>query len=229
MPEHAAGLDGRQLEAAQGGWKSLQHRFKKYGSRMRLAALISVLLICGGCAQHPPDSYKVRFETSKGDFVISVTRDLSPLGADQFYTLVKSGFYDGARFFRVLPGFVVQFGIAADPATTAKWRDANLQDEPVKQSNKRGTITYAKGGPNTRSTQVFINLADNARLDPSGFSPFGVVTQGMEVVDQFYSGYGEGAPNGNGPAQSSAESDGNAYLIREFPKLDYIKKATIEK
>lgn len=197
------------------------------------------VLLCAGCSsdeakktaadERAPDSYKVKFETSKGDFELTVTRDWSPLGADRFYTLVKTGFYDGARFFRVLPGFVVQFGIAADPAVTAKWRDANLADEPVKQSNKRGTITYAKGGPNTRTTQVFINLADNARLDSDGFSAFGAVNQGMEVVDQFYSGYGEGAPNGTGPAQNRAEADGNAYLIREFPKLDYIKKATIEK
>jgi len=206
---------------------------------MRAATLILSALLCAGCSsqkqesgaadEHAPDSYKVKFETSKGDFEVTVTREWSPAGADRFYTLVKSGFYDGARFFRVLPGFVVQFGIAADPAVTAKWRDANLTDEPVKQSNKRGTITYAKGGPNTRTTQVFINLADNARLDESGFSTFGAVNQGMEVVDQFYSGYGEGSPNGNGPAQGSIESDGNAYLIREFPKLDYIKKASIEK
>ena len=206
---------------------------------MRAAALILAALLCAGCSsekqetsaadEHAPDSYKAKFETSKGDFVVTVTRDWSPLGADRFYTLVKSGFYDGARFFRVLPGFVVQFGIAADSAVTAKWRVANLMDEPVKQSNRRATITYAKGGPNSRTTQVFINLADNAQLDATGFSTFGAVSQGMEVVDQFYSGYGEGAPNGNGPAQSSAESDGNAYLIRDFPKLDYIKKASIEK
>jgi len=204
-----------------------------------VAALILAAVLCAGCSsekqeasaadKHAPDSYTVKFETSKGDFVVTVTRDWSPLGADRFYTLVKSGFYDGARFFRVLPGFVAQFGIAADPAATAKWRNANLVDDPVKQSNRRGTITFATGGPNTRTTQVFINLADNASLDPRGFSPFGAVSQGMEVVDQFYSGYGEGAPGGNGPAQTSAESDGNAYLIREFPKLDYIKKATIEK
>ena len=206
---------------------------------MRVAPLILAALLCAGCSsekqeaaaadEHAPDSYKVKFETSKGDFVVTVTRDWSPLGADRFYTLVKSGFYDGARFFRVLPGFVVQFGIAADPAVTAKWRVANLMDEPVKQSNRRATITYAKGGKNSRTTQVFINLVDNAQLDTLGFSAFGAVSQGMEVVDQFYSGYGEGAPNGNGPAQSSAEADGNAYLIRDFPKLDYIKKAGIEK
>lgn len=197
---------------------------------MRVAVLILAALMCAGCSsEKPPDSYKVKFETSKGDFVVTVTRDWSPVGADRFYTLVKSGFYDGARFFRVLPGFVAQFGIAADPAVTAKWREANLTDDPVKQSNKRGTVTFATGGPNTRTTQVFINLADNERLDPRGFSPFGAVSQGMEVVDQFYSGYGEGAPSGNGPDQKTAESDGNAYLSRDFPKLDYIKKATVEK
>jgi len=206
------------------------------GRRVRVAALMVAALLCAACSsgkqeadEHAPDSYKVKFETSKGDFVVTVTREWSPLGADRFYALVKSGFYDGARFFRVLPGFVAQFGIAADPKVTAKWRNANLMDDPVKQSNRRATITFATGGPNTRTTQVFINLVDNPSLDPRGFSPFGAVSQGMEVVDQFYGDYGEGAPRGNGPSQSSAESDGNAYLIREFPKLDYIKKATIEK
>jgi peptidyl-prolyl cis-trans isomerase A (cyclophilin A) len=206
---------------------------------MKTAALILALPVLIGCSgekaessagdKRAPDSFKVRFETSKGDFVVNVTRDWSPLGADRFYTLVNSGFYDGARFFRVLPGFVVQFGIAADPAVTAKWHEANLVDDPVKQTNRRGTITFATGGPNSRTTQVFINLANNARLDPRGFSPFGEVMQGMDMVDQFYSGYGEGAPNGTGPAQPSAEAEGNAYFMRAFPKLDYIKKAAIEK
>ena len=208
---------------------------------MRFAPLaLGAILLCGCSRQpeqpapstaetHAPDAYKVHFDTSKGAFVLEVNRRWAPLGADRFYTLVKSGFYDGARFFRVLPGFVVQFGIAADPAVSAKWRNANLPDDPVTQSNRPGTITFATGGPNTRTTQVFINLADNARLDSSGFSPFGVVTQGMDVVEQLYSGYGEGAPNGSGPAQPQAEAEGNAYLEREFPKLDYIKKVTIEK
>lgn len=207
---------------------------------MRVTALILSVLVFCGCSRRAsesapaddraPESYKVRFDTSKGQFDVTVTRSWAPLGADRFYTLVKSGFYDGARFFRVMPGFVVQFGIAADPAVTAKWRDANLQDDPVIQSNRPGTITYAaENNPNTRSTQVFINLADNARLDASRFAPFGAVTQGMDVVQQFYSEYGEGAPMGNGPDQSRAESEGNAYFVREFPKLDYIKKATIEK
>jgi peptidyl-prolyl cis-trans isomerase A (cyclophilin A) len=204
------------------------------------AVILGVIGVCGCSRQteepassaaetHAPDTYKVRFDTSKGAFVLVVNRSWAPLGADRFYTLVKSGFYDGARFFRVLPGFVVQFGIAAAPAVSTKWRNANLQDDPVTQSNRRGSITFATGGPNTRTTQVFINLADNARLDGSGFAPFGLVTQGMEVVEQLYSGYGEGAPNGGGPAQPQAEAEGNAYLEREFPKLDYIKKATIEK
>jgi peptidyl-prolyl cis-trans isomerase A (cyclophilin A) len=177
-----------------------------------------------------PDTYKVRFATTKGDFVVTVERKWAPVGADRFYTLVKSGYYDGARFFRVLPGFVVQFGIAGDPALTAKWRNANLPDDPVTQSNRRGTVSFATGGPNTRTTQVFINLSDsNARLDANGFSPFGAVSQGMEIVDQFCSDYGEGAPRGSGPAQDRVEAEGNAYLEREFPKLDYIKKAAIEK
>ncbi len=179
--------------------------------------------------QHVPDTYKVRFDTAKGQFLVTVTRAWAPLGADRFYTLVKSGFYDGARFFRVISGFVVQFGIAGNPALNAKWHDANLVDDPVTQGNRRGTITYGTAGPNTRTTQVFINLADNARLDSKGFAPFGAVTEGMEVVDQFYSDYGEGPPMGGGPAQSRAEAEGNSYFERDFPKLDYIKKATIEK
>lgn len=201
--------------------------------------ILPAIVFCGGCSkQQPesaarderaPDAYKVRFDTSKGDVVVTVTRSWAPIGADRFYTLVKSGFYDGARFFRVIPGFVVQFGIAGDPVVNAKWRSANLQDDPVVQSNRAGTITYAaESSPNTRSTQVFINLADNARLDATRFAPFGAVTQGMDVVQQFYSGYGEGQPMGTGPDQARAAAEGNAYFGREFPKLDYIKKATIE-
>jgi peptidyl-prolyl cis-trans isomerase A (cyclophilin A) len=204
------------------------------------AVLVRGALAGAGCSRQEagtasadaraPDTYKVRFATSKGDLVVTVERKWAPLGADRFYTLVKSGFYDGARFFRVLPGFVVQFGIAGDPALNAKWHNANLPDDPVAQSNRRGTVSFATGGPNTRTTQVFINLSDsNARLDARGFSPFGTVTQGMEIADQFFSEYGEGPPRGRGPAQDRAEAEGNAYLEREFSKLDYIKKATIEK
>src|SRR5215469_9762720 len=169
-----------------------------------------------------PDIFKVNLDTSKGPVVIEVHRDWAPLGADHFYELVKSGFYDGARFFRMVPGFVVQFGLAADPAVTAKWKSMNLADDPVKQSNTTGMVTYATAGPNTRTTQVFINLADNQRLDSQGFAPFGRVISGMDIVQGFYSGYGEK------PDQQLLEAQGNAYLQSQFPQLDYIKKATIQ-
>ena len=211
---------------------------------MRNLIAISAALFLAGCSgssqqpqsqstsqapAHAPDIYKVNLDTSKGPVVIEVHRDWAPLGADHFYELVKSGYYDGARFFRVLPGFMAQFGVAADPKVTAKWKNANLQDEPVKQSNTRGMVTYAKSSlPNSRTTQLFINTGNNARLDSDGFSPFGQVVTGMEVVDQLYNGYGEGAPQGRGPDQSQIEEQGNAYLEKDFPMLDYIRKATIQ-
>jgi peptidyl-prolyl cis-trans isomerase A (cyclophilin A) len=176
-----------------------------------------------------PDTFKAKFDTSKGVIVIEVHRDWAPLGADRFYNLVKNGFYDDIRFFRVLDNFMAQFGINGDPAVMAAWRGANIKDDAVKQSNKRGFITFATGGPNTRTTQVFINFKDNVGLDGQGFSPFGEVVSGMDVVDKLYSGYGEGAPQGRGPDQSRTQMEGNAYLTKEFPKLDFIKKATIEK
>jgi cyclophilin family peptidyl-prolyl cis-trans isomerase len=174
-----------------------------------------------------PAVYQAKFDTSKGPFVIEVHRDWAPQGADRFYNLVKNGFFDNARFFRVIEGFMVQFGINGDPKIAAVWRDADIKDDPVKQSNERGTITFATAGPNTRTTQVFINFGDNAPLDGQGFSPFGKVVSGMEVVDSLYGGYGEGAPNGNGPDQGRIQSQGNAYLEQDFPKLDFIKTATI--
>jgi peptidyl-prolyl cis-trans isomerase A (cyclophilin A) len=151
-----------------------------------------------------------------------VHRDWAPIGADHFYELVKSGYFDGCRFFRVVPGFVVQFGLAADPAVTRKWKAPSLRDDPVKQHNVRGTLVYATAGPNTRTTQLFINLGDNSRLDADGFAPFGVVTKGMGAVDAIFPGYGEA------PQQPLIESQGNAYLEPKFPKLDYIRKATIQ-
>jgi peptidyl-prolyl cis-trans isomerase A (cyclophilin A) len=174
-----------------------------------------------------PAVYKAKFDTSKGPFVVEVHRDWAPRGADRFYNLVKNGFYDNARFFRVIEGFMVQFGINGDPNVAGAWRDADIKDDPVKQSNERGTITFATAGPNTRTTQVFINFGDNAGLDGQGFSPFGKIVSGMEVVDSLYGGYGEGAPNGNGPDQGRIQSQGNAYLEQDFPKLDFIKTATI--
>ncbi len=176
-----------------------------------------------------PATYKAKFDTSKGVFVIEVHRDWAPNGADRFYNLVKNGFYDNARFFRVISGFMVQFGINADPKISAVWREARIKDDPVRQSNKRGLITFATAGPNTRTTQVFINFGDNTGLDRQGFAPFGQVVSGMSVVDALFSGYGEGAPSGQGPEQGRVQQEGNAYLIKQFGKLDYIKKATIEK
>jgi len=175
-----------------------------------------------------PAVYKAKFETSKGTFVIEVHRDWSPNGADRFYNLVKSGFYNDARFFRVIDGFMVQFGISGNPDLSAVWREARIPDDPVNQSNTRGMVSFATAGPGTRTTQVFINFGNNAMLDGQGFSPFGQVVSGMDVVDSLYKGYGEGAPRGQGPDQGRIQMQGNAYLVTDFPKLDYIKKATIE-
>jgi cyclophilin family peptidyl-prolyl cis-trans isomerase len=175
--------------------------------------------------EQAPAAYRVRFETTKGNFVVQVTRAWAPLGADRFYNLVKNGFYTDASFFRVVPGFVVQFGISARPDVSAAWKDATIPDDPVTQSNSRGTLTFATAGPNTRTTQIFINLADNARLDGMGFAPFGKVVSGMDVVDNFYSGYGEGAPQGNGPDQGRITAEGKTYLDSNFPKLDSVKSA----
>jgi peptidyl-prolyl cis-trans isomerase A (cyclophilin A) len=176
-----------------------------------------------------PATFKVNFDTSAGPFVIEVRRALSPNGADRFYNLVKAGFYDGVRFFRVIPNFMVQFGIHGDPAVSAAWRNARIAVDPVKTSNKRGFITYAMGGtPDTRTTQVFINFKDNANLDALGFAPFGEVVTGMDVVDKIFP-VGEGAPRGPGPDQGKIQQEGNAYLTKDYPKLDFIKKATIAK
>jgi peptidyl-prolyl cis-trans isomerase A (cyclophilin A) len=176
-----------------------------------------------------PATFKVNFDTSAGPFVIEVRRALSPNGADRFYNLVNAGFFDGARFFRVIPNFMVQFGIHGDPAVSAAWRSARIGVDPVKTSNKRGFITYAMGGsPDTRTTQVFINFKDNANLDALGFAPFGEVVSGMDVVDKIYA-VGEGKPSGPGPEQGRIQAEGNAYLTKEYPKLDFIKKATVAK
>ena len=179
--------------------------------------------------EQAPATYKARFDTSKGVFVIDVQREWAPVGADRFYNLVKNGFYDDNRFFRVISGFMVQFGINGNPQVAAQWRSAQIKDDPVKQSNKRGFITFATAGPNSRTTQVFINFGDNARLDGSGFAPFGRVTAGMDVVDRLYAEYGEGAPNGRGPDQGRIQREGNAYLEKDFSRLDFVRKATIEK
>jgi peptidyl-prolyl cis-trans isomerase A (cyclophilin A) len=180
--------------------------------------------------EQAPATFKAKFDTSVGVFVIQVTREWAPLGADRFYNLVKNGFYNDARFFRAISGFMVQFGIPADPAISPAWRSARIGVDPVKQSNKPMFISFAMGGtPDTRTTQVFINYGNNANLDAMGFAPFGEVIVGKDVVNKIYTGYGEGAPRGKGPDQARTQAEGNAYLNKEFPKLDFIKTATIEK
>ncbi len=183
----------------------------------------SKLLSPAKLTEKAPDVYRAKFDTTRGVFVIEVRRAWAPIGADRFYNLVKSGFYDNCRFFRVVPKFMVQFGISGDPAVSAAWERANIKDESVKKSNLRGYITYAKASiPDSRTTQVFINFVDNTFLDNQGFSPFGKVVDGMKVVDSIYSGYGET------PDQFRIQKAGNPYLEKDFPKLDYIKSAVIE-
>ncbi len=186
-----------------------------------LALSLAMSASLTSAAEQAPAKYKVKFETTAGDFVVDVTREWAPVGADRFYEAVKGGFYDDCRFFRVVPGFMVQFGINGDPATQEKWREANIKDDPVRGSNKKGYVTFATAGPNTRTTQVFINFGDNAFLDKQGFAPFGIVSEGMDKVEKIESKYGEK------PNQGAIQSQGNDYLKSKFPDLDYIKKATI--
>lgn len=174
-----------------------------------------------------PDVFKVKFNTTKGSFVVEVRREWAPKGADRFYNLVKNGFYNDTAFFRVIKGFVAQFGINGNPEISKVWKEAMIEDDPVKISNVRGTISFATAGPNTRTTQLFINYSDNLRLDSMGFSPFGKVIEGMEVIDSLYSGYGEGEPYGNGPSQMKIQNEGNEYLKKNFDKLDYIISAVV--
>lgn len=176
-----------------------------------------------------PESFKAQFDTTKGKFTVEVTRSLAPNGADRFYNLVRSGYFKDVAFFRVIPGFMCQFGIHGDPKISAVWRNAQITDDPVKSSNTRGAITFATAGPNTRTTQLFINFGQNGNLDAMGFSSFGKVTEGMDVVDKINGEYGEGAPRGRGPDQGRIQREGNAYLKKDFPNLDYIKSATILK
>ena len=205
---------------------------------VRIASLLLALVIAApafgqnlgnpaALKEQAPAVYKVEFDTSKGPFVIEVHRDWAPNGADRFYNLVKNGFYDNTRFFRVIEGFMAQFGVNGDPKVSAAWREARIKDDAVKVSNKRTFVTFATAGPNTRTTQVFISYGDNSNLDSQGFSPFGQVVSGMKVVDSLYNGYGEGAPGGRGPDQGRVQKEGNAYLASAFPNLDYVKKATI--
>lgn len=175
-----------------------------------------------------PATYRVQVATTKGDFVIAVTRAWAPRGADRLYNLVKAGYFTDIAFFRVISGFMAQFGIHGDPRIAGIWREARIPDDPVTQSNTRGMVTFATSGPNSRTTQLFISFGDNANLDGMGFSPVGKVEEGgMSVVDALYSGYGEGAPRGSGPSQGRIQTEGNPYLKQAFPQLDYVKSASI--
>jgi peptidyl-prolyl cis-trans isomerase A (cyclophilin A) len=204
------------------------------------AALLMLALCLAGCSSSekkdetgapPPAIYKVNFDTSHGPFVVEVHTDWSPYGSGRFYELVRKGFYDNNRFFRVVRDFVVQFGINGDPAINREWMNTGIPDEQPKQSNQRGTVVFAKSQlPNSRTTQLFINLKDNSQsLDSQGFAPIGTVVSGMETVDSLYAGYGDMAPSGPGPDSSQIQMEGNAYLNSKFPHLDYIRTATIEK
>jgi peptidyl-prolyl cis-trans isomerase A (cyclophilin A) len=194
---------------------------------------LALLAACGPAkvAEKPkppvpaPEQFSVRFETSKGDIVVAVNRAWAPLGADRFYELVQEKFYDEQKFFRVVRGFVAQWGIHKDPKTNRLWAGREIVDDPVKQSNLRGTLTFATRGPNTRSTQLFFNLRDNAALDRDGFAPIGKVTEGLAVLDQLAFVYGDIAPLGPGP--KLAQQEGNAYFERTWPRLDTIKKVTV--
>lgn len=212
--------------------------------KRRIASLIAVLAVAG-CASmgarppataepqpetlmsQAPDTFHVRFETTRGDFVVEAIRPWAPHGVDRFYELVRQGHYDDTRFFRVLEGFVAQFGISGDPAENERWRNRPIPDDPVVANNDRGAVTFAMAGPDTRTTQLFINLADNRRLDTMGFAPVGRVAEGMDVVDSLFAGYGEGAPRGRGPDQGRIQAEGNEYLDRNYPKLDAVRRTTL--
>jgi peptidyl-prolyl cis-trans isomerase A (cyclophilin A) len=193
----------------------------------KAAPFDSTLLDPASLREKAPDTYDVKVTTTAGDFVIRVTRAWAPLGADRFYNLTRHRFFDGGSFFRVLPGFVVQFGLSPYPEVSKVWNQATIKDDPVVQSNHKGYVTFATAGPNTRTTQLFINIGSNESLDRMGFAAFGMVSSGMEVVEKLYSGYGEGAPQGRGPSQDLIQSRGRAYLDQGFPKLDSIKTAVV--
>ena len=185
------------------------------------------LLDASLATENAPEMYRVKMETTAGDFIIEVHREWAPNGADRFYNLVKIGYFTDVAFFRVLAGFMAQAGFHGNPEVSKVWLSALIKDDPVKQSNYPGTVTFAMRGPDTRSAQIFVNYGDNSYLDKSGFSPFGKVVEGMESVKKLYSGYGEGEPNGKGPGQGKLFRGGNEYLKAEFPELDYITRATV--
>lgn len=178
--------------------------------------------------ERAPEVFRVRVETTRGPFVLAITRAWAPIGVDHFYNLVRAGYYDDSRFSRVVPGFIAQFGIADDPRATAAWKDRAIPDDPVRGHNERGTIAFAMTGPNTRTTQLYISLVDNARLDAQGFAPIGRVVEGMDVVDSLYGGYGEASGGGlRAGKQQAAIEGGNAYFDRQYPNLDRLIRAWV--
>ena len=177
---------------------------------------------------HAPETFRVNLDTSKGPVVLEIERAWAPHGADRFYELVTNGYYDGDRFYRVVPRFVVQFGIPGDPRVSQLWSSLRIPDDPVKQKNRKGTLTFASSGPGARTTQVFVNMRDNLSLDRQGFAPIGRVAEGLDVLERLYGGYGDMPPRGSGPDGVEIERQGNAYLESHFPRLDYINKATIQ-
>lgn len=194
------------------------------------AALLALLPVA--CRKPPakivvPDVFRVKFETSQGDFVVEANRAWAPHGADRFHELLRMHYFDQNRFFRVLPGFIAQFGVHRDFNMHATWRNLYIVDDPSKEKNLRGTLAFARSGPNTRATEIFLNLGNNAVLDDQGFVPFGQVIQGMDVLDKFYAGYGEMRPEGKWIDRARVEEETNEYLVQRFPKLDYIKQAQI--
>ena len=214
-------------------------------SFVRLLTLVAVAGAAGACNRDPkpasdaglppaaqasqqaPPTFRVQFETSRGQFVMEANRAWAPRGVDRLYQLVESGFFDNTRFFRVVTGFMVQFGVSGDPAVNQAWEKLSIPDDSVTQSNTRGLVSFAMAGPDTRTTQLFINLVDNRNLDEMGFAPVARVIEGMAVVDSLYAGYGDGPPSGFGPDQMRLMAEGNAYLEREFPKLDFIRRARL--
>jgi peptidyl-prolyl cis-trans isomerase A (cyclophilin A) len=214
-------------------------------ARLALTATLLTLAACGGETRSPaadsatqvgmpsgndptaPNVFLVRFETSKGPFVVEVHRDWAPRGADRFYHLVQRQYFDNVRFFRVVSSFMAQFGMHGDPRVNAAWEELSIQDDSVRESNRRGAITFANAGPNTRANQLFINTVNNRPLDEMGFAPFGRVVEGMATLDSLHADYGDAPPGGIGPDQTRIRAEGNAYLERDFPKLDFIRTARI--
>lgn len=221
--EPEAAINAAQNTAAQ----QANNTFTSEKAAKENAQTMNKLLFPTKLNEKAPETFKVKFDTTKGEIIMDVTRSWAPNGADRFYNLVKNGYFTDIAFFRVISGFMAQFGIHGDPQVSAMWREANITDDPVKQSNTRGMVSFATAGPDTRTTQLFINYGDNSFLDGQGFSPFAKVTKGMEVVDSLYGDYGEGAPSGNGPNQGQIQMQGNAFLKKYFTKLDYIKSAEI--